>query len=862
MREAPTRLRCERMDNPLGLEESRPRLSWWVNDSRPAELQTGYHIQAARSLEALHRGEASLWDSGRVASSQTLDVVWGGGALRSRDRVWWRVCSYDSDGLASPWSEPARFEMGLLLSTDWSARWITTPLCGSPTTAVPAPRLWRDIELPAAPVWARLYVAALGEARVEVNGVAVSDLEPVSPWSDFARRVPYAVHDVGRLLTAGPNRIAVLLVDGQYCGAVLGGPRQRNGDRPALCLQLEYALANPVPGSPDAVERVVSDPHWRWRPSWLLRADRDDGEEADGRQWLPDWSSCSAVQTGYSGGGPEGSPVVEAPFAPLRRFRPTWPAARLIAEHTPSQPLQAHTDAACTRAVVDFGRVMLGRVRVRLRAQPGVTVTVRYLDYRDGAGVDAAAGVDRYTARGQGVEWFEPQFSLHRFRFAEVMVSASGAVIETVLAREIGLDGVPAGSFDCDHPVLLSWYDKASRLVRMGLALGPVAGLGVADRQARSADLQAVLAGASCSLEVSPLFVGWLAGLAELQQQRGWMPARLPDFDEAPSDGEGLGAWIGSLWQLYRRTGDHRALERCLPLVRRQLDAGGPSAAADEPLADGPEAGSSAQRSVADELIESLWFVFRCMVAARVAGVLGRQRDLADFHERFVAARQVFCDRFVTPQGLLAADNQLGYLLALVSGVLEGDARGAAVDRICGSLRGDGGAPGVETRHLGLLLEVLTLEGRVGLAYRLLSTLPMEHAENELAAAAVADWLQRFVLGLELDPDLSADANAYRRALVQPHPPAPDQDPAGGILRRVRGHLDTEHGRYRCGWEVDGGEFRLQLVVPANCSARVVLPDATERDVAAGEHAMSCAWPVATEIMREGGTAIDQTGYG
>jgi alpha-L-rhamnosidase len=851
MREAPSRLRCERMDNPLGLEESRPRLSWWVNDSRPAELQTGYQIQAAPSLESLQRGEASLWDSGRVASPRTVDVVWGGGALRSRDRVWWRVRCYDSDGLASPWSEPARFEMGLLLSTDWRARWITTPLCGSPTTPVPAPRLWRDLELPAAPAWARLYVAALGEVRVYVNGVAVSDQEPVGPWSDFARRVPYAVHDVAHLLTAGPNRVAVLLADGQYCGAVLGGPRQRYGDRPALCLQLEYAPASPGTGSADTVVRVVSDSHWRWRPSWLLRADRDGGEEVDGRQWLPDWSSAPVGQAESPSATPEGYPVIEAPFAPRRRFRPTWPAARRLAEHTPSQPVQIRADASGVRVLVDFGRTLLGRVRVRLRAPTGVTVSVRYLNDRDGAGVDAPASVDRYTARGQGAEWFEPQFSLHRFRRVEVVADGSGAVIETVLAREIGLDGVPTGSFDCDHPVLLSWYDMASRLLRMGLALGPVAGLGVAERRARSADLQALLAGASCSLDVAPLFAGWLGGLAELQQQRGWMPASLPDFDEAPSGSEGLGAWIGCLWQLYRCTGDRRVLERCLPLVRRQLDAAGPSGAADG--------------AVAGELSDSVWFVFRCMLAARVAGVLGRQRDMADFHDRFLAARRAFRDRFVTPRGLLAADHPLGYLLALVCGILEGDARGAALERIGAALQRDGEGPGVEARHLGLLLEVLTLEGRAGLAYGLLPTLPVELVDNELAAAAVADWLQRFVLGLDLDPDLSGEANAYRRVRVQPHPPMPDQGPAGGSLRRARGHLDTEHGRYRCGWEVDGGEFRLQLAVPANCSARVVLPDGSERDVAAGEHAMSCAWPVTAEAAEAPGqavTAFDQTGYG
>lgn len=814
MREAPTRLRCERMDNPLGLEESSPRLSWWVNDPRPAEMQTAYHIQAARTLESLQRGDATLWDSGRVGSARSTDVVWGGGALRSRERVWWRVRSFDSDGLGSPWSEPACFEMGLLLSTDWRGRWISTPLCGSPVTPAPVPRLWHDFELSEAPAWARLYVAVLGEAVIQVNGSPPGEHEPIAPWSDYQRRVPYAVHDVGRLLRAGPNRIAVLLADGQFSGALAGGRRQRYGQRPAVCVQLEYGAVGTAPGSAPVREAVVSDLAWQWRPSWLLRAERDDGEEADGRQWLADWGVWSADDQGF--------PVQEAAFAPLRRYRPAWPGARVLAEHTPVQRTLtgADADAATVRAVVDFGRELLGRVRVRLRARPGVAVTVRYLDEA------GAACVDRYTARGHGTEWFEPQFSLHLFRRVEVLADAADADIETVLAREIGIDGVPAGSFDCDHAPLLARYDHAARLARMTLALGPVADPHVGGRRARSADLQAILGGASGCLDVGSFFAGWLGGIAELQQQRGHLPATQPDFGEPHADGAGLGAWLASLWQLYRRTGDRRVLERSLPLVRRQLE-------------EMPALSPAAAGSTRAELLESLWFVFRCMVAARVAGVLGRQRDLGEFHRHYVEARQAFRERFVTRAGLLAADDQLAYLLAIVTAVVEGDARGAAVEHIAEQLRHDELRPRVADRYLSLLLEVLTLEGRPALAYGLACGLPLA---GGLAATCIADWLQRFVLGLELDEDLSPDVNAYRRARVQPHPP-PDGALAGGTLQRVRGHLDTEHGRYRCAWEVAGGEFRLQLLVPANCIARVLMPDHTAHQVAGGEHELRCAWP-------------------
>ena len=96
---APSRLRCEYLTNPLGIDELRPRLSWWVTDDRPAELQTSYQILVGSDRATLKRDEADLWDSRRVESNQTANVEYQGNALASGQRAWWKVRTYDSDGL-------------------------------------------------------------------------------------------------------------------------------------------------------------------------------------------------------------------------------------------------------------------------------------------------------------------------------------------------------------------------------------------------------------------------------------------------------------------------------------------------------------------------------------------------------------------------------------------------------------------------------------------------------------------------------------------------------------------------------------------------------------------------------------------
>jgi alpha-L-rhamnosidase len=803
----------------VGLEETRPRLSWWLDDVRPAELQTAYHLQAAATLEGLKSGRADRWDSGYVTSTRTVDVVWGGTPLRSRERIWWRVRAYDSDGLPSPWSEPACFEMGLLSPSDWRASWIASPLAGSPMTPVPVPLLWRDFHLDAAPSWARLYVSVLGAARIHVNGVPVGEAEPVGPWVDLNRQAPYRVHDVARLLTPGRNRIAVLLADGDYCGHSAGGARQRQGLRPALCAQLEVRArsADGETAADAASHGVVSDGQWLWRPSWVLRADRDRGEEIDGRQLVPDWGMPAEDEPG----GP-----VAAAQAPLRRFWAGWPDARLLAEHAPSTPLPAATELRPGQPLrVDFSRLVLGRVRVRLRAPAGTVVEVRY------GNAETASGADHYTARGQGSEWFEPGFSLHAFRWVTLSAGESGCTVDAVLAREIGLDVAVNGRIDCDQPELQRWFDDATALYRMGLALGPVSGLAAPLRRAEAADLHALVSGAAGTVDAHTLFARWLrASAVETLPGIGLPATALP---------QPLDATVPGLWHLYRCAGDRRLLERALPRVRRELETFSPTRAT----------------ALADELCEQAWFLYRCMLAARMAGVLGRQRELERFEELGEAARLAFRARYVTARGLLAADDALGYLLALVLGVLEGEERAAAVERLAGQLAAAGYVPRLHPRHHGLLLEVLTLEGRADLACRVLLTAP---PPETLAAGCVAGWLQRFVLGLDLDPDLSVEHNAYRRVLVQPRllPTLPDVAP----LRRMTGHLDTVHGRYTVAWQLADGQFRLSVIVPANCQARARLPDGAESMLGPGEHHLAVAWPPSAEADVEIQAALPRDG--
>jgi len=120
----PIHLRCEYQVNPLCVDTSAPRLSWQVNDDRRDAIQSAYQVLVASSLEKLKADQGDMWDTGKTAGSESPHIVYAGKPLESGKAYFWKVRTWDGQGVASGYSQPASWEMGLLKPSDWQARWI------------------------------------------------------------------------------------------------------------------------------------------------------------------------------------------------------------------------------------------------------------------------------------------------------------------------------------------------------------------------------------------------------------------------------------------------------------------------------------------------------------------------------------------------------------------------------------------------------------------------------------------------------------------------------------------------------------------------------------------------------------------
>lgn len=291
------KLTCEYAVNPLGIDVAQPRFSWVLESTRRGQMQSAYRVLVADDEAALNLDVGNKWDSGKVASGESVNVVYEGKALQSGEACWWKVRWWNKDGTASPWSEPATFEMGLLNPEDWQGEWIGAN-GGDLGETAPAPLLRKEFKVAKQVERARAHISGLGWYELFVNGTKVGNnaLDPAT--TDYHKRVLYVTHDITEQLREGPNAIGVTLGNGWYSEP----GTFKYGDSPRLLLQLHIEFAD---GSTTV---VPSDRTWKSSMGPIVSNDISNGEVYDARLEKPGWATAGYDDSQWEQVGAKESP--------------------------------------------------------------------------------------------------------------------------------------------------------------------------------------------------------------------------------------------------------------------------------------------------------------------------------------------------------------------------------------------------------------------------------------------------------------------------------------------------------------------------------------------------------------------------
>ena len=520
--------------------------------------------------------------------------------------------------------------------------------------------LRHEFELPAPAVSARLYATAHGLYQAEINGVRVGDDELSPGWTSYRNRLRYYTYDVTELLRQGANAIGSFLADGWFRGRLGfgGGHINLYGEQSAFAAQLEVTHAD------GATTVIATGPDWRAQPGPVHTSGLLEGEAYDARDEIPDWSEPDADPTGWT-------PVAERDLEFDRLTAPTGPPVRCTQEVEPVDVRR--TDDG--RLIVDFGQNLVGRVRITTAGPAGQTVQIRHAEVLDQDGelctrpLRGAFATDRYTRKGGPAETWEPRFTIHGFRYAEITGWGDAPVDGGITARVLHTDMRRTGWFTSSDPLLNRLHENVVWSMRGNFVDLPTDCPQRDERLGWTGDIQVFAPTAAFLYDCAGILSSWLQDVAAEQLEDGTVPWYVPAIPGwTPQPGAGWGdAAVLVPWALYRQFGDADLLRRQWPSAAAWADLQH-RLAGDDHVWDGsfqlgdwldPTAppDDPANGLTDPHLVATAYYARSGAVLAAIAAQLERD-DAAELAERAALARNGFRNRYRTGPGRLSSDSQ------------------------------------------------------------------------------------------------------------------------------------------------------------------------------------------------------------
>ncbi|KAH4918501.1 hypothetical protein HBI57_206910 [Parastagonospora nodorum] len=888
-------LRTNRLSRPLGIDAFPVEFSWQLSAKQGIcnVTQSSYELQVSTSLS--FEFENIVWDSRKTATSKSssLTAIYAGNVMKSRTRYYWRLRVWDQfeDSSDDTWdtAEQAWFETGLLLPSDWKASWISTPETTTTGSSAKDHRviyLSSSLQLVKKPVRGRAYATACGWYKLFINGNNVTGTALVPRWTPFDKFTEYQTYDIAKYLKTGENVISVVVADGRFRGQIGATEgRCRYGDRLSALIQLE---ADTDDGK---TVTFCTDETWRSLKGSIVRSDPVWGEHTDFRisdEWL---GKCDALS----------SNLAEKVLVLTKN---------LIAEEVerveevmrlpPKTILRAPSGAQ----LVDFGQNFAGIMVIKLRGRSGSKIAITYSEVLSSDGeldvnylklpiIPHIVQRDIVTL-GENVAEFQPWFTIHGFRYAEVQgldyeLSPSD-VQGVVLASNFPI----TGSFTCSDAHLNKLYHNIVWGARSNFTDTPT-DCPTRERMGWTGDIQVFSSTATMLFDSQNFLRRYLRCLAAEQLADGTIPPYIPSgasqfssqlslMTRMTSESTGWGdASTMVPWALYWHYNDEvvllrqydsmkrwvnsltrRAREKmswrrwlftkvgsgCGDLERYILDTG-------FSYGEWLRAGSGILTMIKDVLfpsaaVSTAYLAHSTRLLSNIANILGKQEDAEHYLALSRRTSEAWRTAFVRQRGArIAEDYQDDYVRALAFNLIEPEQKPAALERLVELIAQAGYHLKTGFMSTGLLLPVLAKYGRADIAYRLLmqDTMPSWlYLVQKDATTLWETWEgydgkgkakmshNHYAFGTvaqwlqESVAGLKAVEPGYRKIRIEPL--------VGGGLTHAEASLETPLGFAKSAWSLDKevGIVRLEVVIPPCATAEVVLPGRKVETLGSGNY--------------------------
>ena len=852
----------EGFNNPIGFYNPKPMFSWQLPIIENIKSQSAYRVVVASSKDLLP-DNADLWDSDKQNSSQSTFVNYQGEALESRQKVYWQVRYWNQDGTASKWSVINTLELGLLNNSDWKAKWTgldtaKDSIKGVRNFLMHRPQyLRKGFELLSDIASARLYITSKGVFDVHLNGKDVSDDVLTPGWTAYNKRIETLTYDVSELLASGENVIGVELASGWHSGRISRGKAvYDNFASPKVLCQLEITLKD---GSKTT---IVSDETWKGTTDGPMRlASLYDGEVYDANLEMPNWATATYDDTAWE------STKVEA-IADSVKLEPKRHETVKTTSILEDVEIVSTTN---TSVIFNMKQNMLGVPKVNVPMKKGDTLTIRFSEMllSDGTfytkNYRSAKSTDYYIAAADGIIEYTPKFTFHGFQFVELSGFDASATPNTnwikglVQHSEIKKNG----SFASSHEKLNQLQSNITWGLRDNLLDVPTDCPQRDERLGWTGDAQVISPTAMFNYDSHAFWTAWLQSMRETQSEHdnGLIPFIIPDVLQNNRASSGWGdACVVIPWDIYNIIGDTSVLEENYDMAKKWVgyyqskskDYIPSTHSFADWLQPYPEKGMKMgnRGDTPGRFVNTAYFAHSTHLVSKIAGVLGKTEDekiYKDLYENIAAA---FEATFFDEDGKYKNEiqTQTSYLLAIYFDLLKPETKVKAQKHLLEEIKKADNHLGTGFLGTPILPKVLDDMGEIELMYEILfkETYPSwfysinqgattmwerwnsyskadgynpqsMNSLNHYAYGAVGQWMYERIAGLSsLEP-------GYKKIRIAP---VPNKE----FLTSASASLNTPYGKASSSWQLENGNFNLDVVIPPNTTAEIHLPKTSKQD--------------------------------
>jgi alpha-L-rhamnosidase len=832
-----THLKTNHILNPLGFAIEKPTFSWIVENTSD-KVQTAAQIVMSCDSDF----EQIIFDSGKVEGNGINSLSYRPPIrLSPRTRYFWKVRVWGETESAE--SDLAWFETSKI-DEDWQAEWIT-PDCEDNRLH---PILYRSFDLPSRAVAARAYICGLGLYHLELNSTKVGD-EYFTPYCNaYDQWIQYQTFDITEQLTIGSNLVSVMLGNGWYKGryGANGGSIGFYGDRFALICELRITLEN----GDELI--IVTDPSWQAQPSPVIESDIFDGETYDARieKVIPASDKIFGVK-----------PIsIDMTRLEARRSLPVG----INEEIKPVAVIR--TPAGET--VLDMGQNMTGWLRFRTSAPAGTRIHLQFGEVLQGGNFfrdNLRTAKAEYTYIADGTDaTAEPYFTFYGFRYVKVSGWVGDLNSDDFTGCVIYSRLDTTGEIETSNAKVNQLFTNAMWGQKGNFLDIPTDCPQRDERLGWTGDTQ-IFSGTACfNMDVAAFFSKYTYDLGKEQSKTGGMVPHIVPMSNLSRGGSSAWGDVATIlpWNVYEFYGDIAILEQQFESMRAWVDyiKGVDDASGGKRLwTEGAHFGdwlaldgddpTSRKGGTPEDFIASAFYCYSARLVAQAAALLGRQEQANVYGRLSAEVKAAIQKEYFTASGRLAIPTQTGYVLALFMELVP-DAHYERVKRdLIAKL--ELAKTHLRTGFVGTpyLCRVLSNIGANDLAYKLLlnedypswlyavnlgATTIWErwnsinpdgsisstgmNSLNHYAYGSIVEWMYRDMCGL--NPASDADGvTGFRHARIAPKPDT--------SLQWAKARYHSAAGFYESGWRIDeAGHLTIDITVPFNASARVVLPDA------------------------------------